>query len=592
MFKHYISDLCKSTRFARKPFKYVRINPMQNLKESIRQQILRVVKTNKLEVEESISLTHPDEQFGDFTTNFALMSKQKGKISAYVAAQDFARLLRNDGALMKYIERIEVAGPGFINFYLRSGIYIKELKNVLSRGGKYGSSTKNKGKKVVIDYSSPNIAKRFGIGHLRSTIIGQAIYNILKYSGWKTIGINHIGDWGTQFGKLIVSVRRWSDKPARELSVNELEKLYVRFHREAEQNPQLIEEARQAFKSLEDNKPEERDIWQQLVSSSLEEFGKLYDLLNVNIDFAYGESRYHSTLKLVTKDAIRKKVAKESAGALIVEFPNEQLPPALLRKSDGASTYFARDLAAIRFRKQKWNPDFYVYEVGSEQQLHFKQVFKGAELLGYGTRDQFVHISHGEIRADAGRMSTRKGNTIKLEEVIKRAIQKAESLAKDKSIAAQVGIGAIKYNDLKRTPSSSYVFNWDDVINLEGDSGPYLQYTYARGKSVLQKAERERDSSSRALNDYQLNREELGVVRWVTRFPEVVEAASERLDPSMVCHYLFDLAQKYNTFYSKHPVLVARTSEQRAFRLLLTRCAIQILKNGLDLLGIPVLDRM
>ncbi|MBI2309801.1 arginine--tRNA ligase [Candidatus Collierbacteria bacterium] len=551
--------------------------------------------------ETQVSLEHPAvEVHGDYSSNIALTlfpslrsaSRRSGNLkfsSPRQLAESIVDELSSNKELKKIVSKIEVASPGFINFILNEKLLIIGLEEILKEKNGYGSSNSAKGKTMVIDYSAPNIAKRFTIGHLRSTIIGQAIYNIYKFLGWKCIGDNHLGDWGTQFGKMIVAIRKWAGKSVDELTIDEMESLYVRFHQEAETNKELDEEARVAFKALEDGKKEERELWKKLVIRSMEEFQKIYDLLGVKIDEVYGESYYESMMPPIIDEAKKKGVAIESKGALIIPYPKDALPPSMLLKSDGGTTYLTRDLATIKFRKEKWNPDLMIYEVGSEQTLHFRQVFLAVELLGWAKRNQFFHIPHGLIRLKEGKISTRKGNAVKLEQVLTEAIDRAKKFNDDPEISKMVGIGAVKYNDLKHSPSTGYVFDWAEMINLDGNSGPYLQYTHARCRSVLNKAGV--FPSSFFPLPSSLNFEELSILRFIYRFPEVVMEAAKQYAPNLVCTFLYELAQRFNTFYNKHRILGDNAQRstfnaQLVFRLLLTSSVAQVLKNGLALLGI------
>jgi arginyl-tRNA synthetase len=581
--------------------------------------IKKAVKDLELTFSDEMHLEHPGElEHGDYATNVAMKLKSKrGKRKATTKnlkldnpreiAEDIVGELKKDKELGKVVEKSEVAGPGFINFWLKSDKLVKELGEINKKKENYGKGEWGKGKTAIVDYSAPNIAKRFSIGHLRSTIIGQAIYNLYKFSGWKVIGDNHLGDWGTQFGKMIVAIGKWAKKPTSKLSIDEMEKLYVEFHKKAEEDSDLDEEARQAFKALEEGSKEEYKIWEQLVKSSMREFQALYNLLGVKIDVAHGESFYEEIMPGVIEEAKKKEVARQSEGAWVIEFPGDSLPPAMLLKSDGATTYLTRDLATIKFRKEKWKPNLAIYEVGAEQKVHFEQVFWAAELLGIGKRSEFVHVPHGLIRLKEGKMSTRKGKVIKLEAVLEEAVKRAEEFNDDKAIAKAVGIGAVKYNDLRRAPTTGYVFNWDEVLNLDGNSGPYLQYTYARCRSVLRKSEVKNQKSKVSLEAGNFNNEETSVLRWIYRFPEVIEEAARSYSPNLVCNFLYELAQRYNTFYNSHSILGLSASriqntESRTqnetnqetidFRLLLTKATAQVLKNGLTLLGIEAPERM
>ncbi|PIY65596.1 arginine--tRNA ligase [Candidatus Shapirobacteria bacterium CG_4_10_14_0_8_um_filter_39_15] len=567
-------------------------------------------------------IEHPvDMEHGDYSTNVALKTRSEksfdsaqGKQEARSGnpmelANEIVNKIRSAG-MPEYISKIEVVQPGFINFWLSQEYLANQLEGVLKDKDGFGKLTIGKGKTVVIDYSSPNIAKPFGIGHLRSTVIGQAIYNLYNFCGWKTIGDNHLGDWGTQFGKLIYQIQNSKVKiplqGKQNLTIEKLEKLYVDFHKKVEKHPEIEDEARKYFQMLEAGDKEVRRIWQACVDLSLKEFNRIYDLLGIKIDYAFGESFYEDKMAEVIVDAKRKKLAVESQGALIISFDELNIPPGILLKSDGATMYFTRDLACVLYRQRRWNPDLYIYEVGSDQKLHFQQVFAGAVKLHYGKMNQFVHVAHGLIRFPEGKMSTRAGKTVHLDTVLDEAIKRATKIIKKSStgrgmtvkqqeqIAKAVGIGAVKYFDLKHQPETDIIYDWEKMFQLEGDSGPYLQYTFARTRSVLNKIKnkilniKNTDQILKIKNT--LNSEELGLLRTIYRFPEVIELAAENYSPNLICNFLFDLAQKYNNFYNIHRILGGGDSEE--FRLALTAATGQVLKNGLSLLGIDTPERM
>ena len=546
-----------------------------------------IAALQKASGEDKISLEFSEnDSFGDYTSNVAMVSGKK--------AEEIVEKLRNDKSLDNLVSKIETAGPGFINFFLSEEALLKELGEINEKKGKYGSSTLGKGKTVVVEYSSPNIAKRFGIGHLRSTVIGQALYNLYRALGYKTIGVNHLGDWGTQFGTLLYQIKdKGLDAP--KLSVDKLEELYVEFNQKAGERPELWDEARAQFKKLEEGDSQTRELWKGLVETSLREFERIYLLLGVKIDYAYGESFYKDYMPKVISILREKGLSKKSRGAEIVEFSG--LPPAMLVKSDGATTYFTRDLATILFRTGSWDPQIIIYEVGMEQTLHFRQVFEAAKLLGWAKDRQFVHIAHGLIRFEHGKMSTRKGDTIKLEEVLDEAILRARKIIdasetgrglseKEKEeVARAVGIGAIKYFDLSHHPATDIIFDWEKMFLLEGNSAAYLQYTVARTNSVLEKAGNKGSKES----NIKPNQEELILLRGLVRFPETVALAAETYSPNLICNYLFGLAQKYNNFYNKHRIL---DSDSLQFRLGLTRATGNVLKAGLIILGIDTPERM
>jgi len=548
------------------------------VEESLNQSLR--LKYNKLA---PVKVEHPEvEQHGDYATNVAMvLAKQHKKMPMEIASEIVANLPKID-----LIQKVEVVKPGFINFYLTDVALLKELKKIVKEGNKYGSSGQGKGKTVVIDYSSPNIAKRFNIGHLRSTIIGQVLYNLYKFSGWNVIGDNHLGDWGTQFGKLLYMITK---ENVSDLSIDKLEELYVEFHLRTEKDQALEQEARDWFRKLEEGDKQAKELWQKCVDISTTEFNRIYDLLNVRIDYAYGESFYEKIMPEVIKEAKEKQIAKESNGAWVIEIPDIKAP-LMLVKSDGATTYATRDLATLKFRKEQFHPVKVIYEVGAEQSLHFQQVFSAARLLGYLDKDtELIHTRHGLYRFKHGKMSTRKGQTVKLEKVLFEAISRAEKLG-SKETAEVVGIGAIKYFDLKHGVQSDIIFYLEKMFTLEGDSGPYLQYTYARAKSVLRNSEGEIITDNLPITE--LAPEELAILRYLYRFPEVIKVAAETYNPNAMCTYLFELAKRFNYFYHNLSILKAGSLQSKQFRLSLTNATSIVMKNGLALLGIEVLERM
>jgi arginyl-tRNA synthetase len=563
------------------------------------------------------------EEFGDYSTNVAMQivakaREQEGKRAGESkenknikqlpntnrtprqVAEEIIKKLQSDKEL-EVVEKIEVAGPGFINFWLSKDILLNNLIQIDKDNKKFGSSSVGKGKTVVIDYSSPNIAKRFSIGHLRSTIIGQALYNLYSFLGYKVIGDNHLGDWGTQFGKLIYMIKKENIK---DFSIDKLEELYVLFHKLTEdpaKNEDMENAARQWFKKLEDGDSKARSIWEKCVEVSMEEFDKIYALLDIKIDYAYGESSYEGEMKKMIKETNEGKLSGlvHSQGAWVMAF-KDLSAPLIFQKSDGATTYATRDLACIRFRVQKWDPDIIIYEVGAEQTLHFQQVFLAARNLGFVDNDvTLYHTKHGLYLAENGKkFKTRKGGTIKLEDILNEAIDMAKELGNEGDTAKEVGVGAIKYYDLMHGVQSDIVFNWKSIMNLEGNSGPYIQYAFARTQSVLEKSGVTKERKSRgglenfAIQDF--NNEELSLLRTFIHFPEVIAESAEKFSPNLLCNYLYNLAQKFNTFYNLHDILEQRTNnkEQSQFRLELTKATGQILKNGLDLLGIKAPEKM
>ncbi|MBU0998650.1 arginine--tRNA ligase [Patescibacteria group bacterium] len=558
------------------------------IKDLIVQALKKVSGSEKVEV----SIPENDS-FGDYSTNLAMiLSKKEGKKLIDIS-NNLIDKLQKDDSLKEYIEKIEFKS-GFINFWLKKDYLVHELKKIDLRKDEYGKQNLGDGKVVVIDYSAPNIAKRFSIGHLRSTIIGQAIYNLYEFLGYKVVGDNHWGDWGTQFGTLLAEIEI-KKASVDKLSIDDLEKMYVEFNKKQENDPKLHDKAKDWFKKLENGDSKAREIWKKIVVISIEEFNKVYDLLGVKIDYAYGESFYQDQMPEIIEELKRKKISKLSQGAQIVEF--KDMPPAMILKSDKTTTYFTRDLATVKYRIQNWNPDIFVYEVGSDQTLHFRQLFETVRKLGWIKNQELKHVGHGLYRFKEGKMSTRKGKTIKLEEILDLSIKKAkEIIGKSETsrglkeneindVSVKVGIGAIKYFDLMHQPASDIIFDWEKIFVLEGNSAPYLQYTCARTNSVLEKSDLKKENDA----NYKLNDEETAILRALIKFSNYILLAAKLYSPNLLCSYLFSLAQKYNTFYNKHKII---GGDNENFRVLLTKSVGQVLGNGLNLLGIEAPTRM
>ena len=543
--------------------------------QTVTASLIEAIK--KASGQKDIRLEAPQlNEHGDYSSNIAL--------TAGLNAQEIADQLSKNSTLKQFVSKIEVVKPGFINFFLSQEYLLQAANEVLEQKNKYGSSKLGENKTVLVEYSSPNIAKRFAIGHLRSTIIGQALYNLYKFSGYKVVSENHLGDWGTQFGTLLYQITNQNIKPDK-LDLDKLEELYVDFNQKAQGDLKLWDEAKAWFKKLEEGDDQARKIWAEVRESSLKEFEKIYRLLGVHFDNMHGESFYEDKIPEIIQMAKTKKLAKESQGALIVELKN--MPPGILVKSDGTSPYFTRDLAAIAFRVKSWKPDEIIYEVGSDQILHFRQVFAAAKLLGITKDTKLTHVAHGLIRFEDGKMSTRKGKTVKLEEVLEKAIEKAGKF--NSKVAEDVGLGAVKYFDLMHSPTSDIVFDWEKIFVLEGNSGPYLQYTLARIWSVLAKLKTQNSKFKVAAENLKLNEEEFSLLRSFAQFQGVISSAVKNYSPNLLCNYLFDLAQKYNAFYAKHQIL---NTQYQDSRLALTAATGQILINGLTILGIQAPSEM
>jgi arginyl-tRNA synthetase len=555
-------------------------------------QVEELIK-KALKIDDLQLIVPENESFGDYSTNAAMVkSKKEGKNPEDVA-REIIKKLQNEETLKDCIEKIEYKG-GFINFWISDDYLVRELKNVDLRKDEYGRDNLGQGKVVVIDYSAPNIAKRFSIGHLRSTIIGQALYNLYDFLGYKVIGDNHLGDWGTQFGSILAEIEL-EKKDVNNLSVDDLEKMYVSFNQKQEGDPKLHDKAKEWFKKLEDGDETARKLWKNIVDISLSEFNRIYDLLGVKIDYSYGESFYEDKMPEIINELRKKHISKESEGAQIVEFSN--MPPAMIVKSDKTTTYFTRDLATIKYRLENWNPEIFIYEVGSDQTLHFRQLFETVKKLGWINNKTLKHVAHGLYRFKEGKMSTRKGKTVKLEEILDLSIEKAKEIIKDSEtsrglkenevndISMKVGIGAIKYFDLSHQPGSDIIFDWEKIFVLEGNSAPYIQYTFARTNSLLEKAK----NMESKIDKFSLNEEEKAVLRSIYKFSYFVKLSAKTFSPNILCSYLFGLSQKYNSFYNKDKIIGGENLE---LRILLTKGVNRVLSNGLTLLGIETPEKM
>ena len=547
-------------------------------------------ETKKVEVSVATN-----EKFGDFQTNFAMMnSKIIGKNPRVIAQEVLDNLEENN-----VIEKLEIAGPGFINIFLKSE-YLGELLKK-SRTEEYDFSFLNREGDVIIDYSSPNIAKRMHIGHLRSTIIGDSIRRIYKYLGYHIVADNHIGDWGTQFGKLIIGYRRWLNKEAyKENPIEELERVYVEFSKLSETEPELEEKARLELKKLQDGDAENFALWKEFIKVSLDEYDKLYKRLGVHFDTYYGESFYHPIMQGVVEELVEKKLAVEDDGAKVVFFPEEDnLFPCIVQKKDGAFLYSTSDIATIKFRRETYNINKLIYLTDERQQDHFKQFFRITDMLGWNVEKH--HIWFGIMRFADGVFSTRKGNVIRLEQLLDEGKKRAYEIVQEKNpslseeekdkIAEIVGVGAIKYADLSQNRQSPIIFEWDKILTFEGNTAPYLQYSYARIQSILRKAESEGKNVDYSKEIKIEDKLERALADHITAFPMAVLKASETFKPNIIADYLFELSKKFNSFYNSCPIL-NQEDEILYSRALIAKITGETIKDGLSLLGIKTLDRM
>lgn len=548
------------------------------------------IETKKIEVSMATN-----EKFGDFQTNFAMMnSKIIGKNPRAIAQEIVDNLEPNN-----VIDKLEIAGPGFINIFLKSE-YLGELLKK-SRNEKYDFSFLNRDGDVIIDFSSPNIAKRMHIGHLRSTIIGDSVARIYRYLGYHLVADNHIGDWGTQFGKLIIGYRRWLNQEAyKENAIEELERVYVEFTKQSEEHPEFEEEARLELKKLQDGDEENYALWKEFIKVSLDEYEKLYKRLDVHFDTYYGESFYHPMMQGVVDELVEKGLAVEDDGAKVVFFPEEDnLFPCIVQKKDGAFLYSTSDIATIKFRRENYNVNKLIYLTDERQQDHFKQFFKITEMLGWDVEK--YHIWFGIMRFADGVFSTRKGNVIRLEQLLDEGKKRAYDIVNEKNpdlsaeekdqIAEVVGVGAIKYADLSQNRQSPIIFEWDKILSFEGNTAPYLQYSYARIQSILRKAAAEGKEIDYSKEIKIENKQERALADHIATFPMVVLKAAESFKPNIIADYLFELSKKFNSFYNSCPIL-NQEDDVLYSRGLIAKVAGETIKEGLSLLGIKTLDRM
>lgn len=544
----------------------------------------------------SLIVNPPDTTLGDYALPCFKFAKIM-RISPVAIAEKFASEFKTDEVITKV-----VAVNGYLNFTVNRTAFTKSVVDeILSKGEKYGSSDIGTGKTVCIDYSSINIAKPFHIGHLSTTVIGGALYRIFNFLGYKTVGINHLGDYGTQFGKLIYAYKTWGEKSAVEKGrIKELMRLYVQFHEQAEKDASLDEKAREYFKLIENGDKECVELFKWFKELTLKDVEKVYESLNIKFDSYAGESFYNDKMEPVIKELDDKGLLKESQGAKIVDLEDYGMPPCLILRSDGASLYATRDLAAAIYRKDTY--DFYkcLYVVAYQQNLHFKQFFKVLELMGRPWAKDMIHVAFGMVSLEEGTMSTRKGNVVFLEDVIAKCNEKAYAIINAKNpdlenkeeVAKAVGTGAVIFGALINSRIKDIVFSYDKALNFDGETGPYCQYTYARAASVLAKA----NLADAGIDEFELGTEEISLVEYdlvnvLSNFPETVAAAAEKYEPSLITRYAVDLASVFNKFYFDCKILSAE-GQVRNFRLALTKATRITLKNALGLLGIKTPEKM
>ena len=557
--------------------------------------VSEILKNNieELSLEEIIDLIEipPNKDMGDYAFPCFKLAKVFRK-SPNMIAEELSNKIETNDEISKVINM-----GGYVNFFVnKSSLAKKVIENVFSQKENYGKSNFGDGKTVVIDFSSPNIAKPFHIGHIRSTVIGNSLHKIYSSQGYKTERINHLGDYGTQFGKLIVAFKKWGNKEEVEKNpIKELLKLYVMFHDEAEKCPELEDEARAWFTKLENNDKEAKDLWQWFRDESLKEFSRVYDLLDIEFDSYAGESFYSDKMDKVIEKINEKGLLKQSQGTNIVDLEDFNMPPALITKNDGSTLYMTRDLAAAIYRKETYDFEKCIYVVGSQQTLHFQQLFKVLELMGF--EGNMVHTPFGMVSLEEGTMSTRKGRVVFLEDVLKQAIEKTKETMLSKNPNAQnideiskvVGVGAVVFQELSNSRIKDYIFSWERTLSFDGETGPYVQYTHARCCSVLRKADEEITSN---INYDLLNDEDsIEVLKIIDSFNKNILNALRKNEPHIITRFVLDLAQAFNKFYHDNPILV-KDLELKKARLALVSATRQTLENALALLGMKAPEKM
>ena len=568
---------------------------MKNFKQIIAKQISKTIEINAKELEGYIE-TPKDSKNGDYAFPCFRLAKELRKAPPTIANE-----IKEKIEPVEEIEKVEVAG-GYLNFFINKSTLAEEVLGEISKTEQYGKSIVGEGKNIVIDYSAPNIAKPFHIGHLRSTVIGGALYNIYKYLGYNVTGVNHLGDYGTQFGKLIEGYKMWSEEYDIEKDpINELTKIYIRINEACKNDEQILENCRNNFKKLEDGDSYCVEIWKKFRELSLQEFQKVYDLLGSKFDSWNGESFYSDKMPEVIDLLQKTGKLVESQGAKIIDLEDKGInTPCIIEKSNGSTTYATRDLAAILYRARTYDFDKALYVTSYEQVLHFKQVFEVAKLLGLDEKytNGLEHVSFGMVLLPEGKMSTREGNIIKLEELLNEAISRAKEIIEQKNpdlenkeeVAKKVGIGAVIFNDMSASRIKDEVFDWNTILNFQGETGPYIQYTYVRTKSVLEKAgylpKIENVKIDNLSDEYSMT-----ILKLIYNFEDILIQVTDKNEPSMLARYLIELAKAYSSFYNENKIIADDKDVQDA-RVYLTYAVSQVLKQGANLLGIEMPEKM
>ena len=568
---------------------------MIDFKDKIAEEISKVLELTKEDLKDYIEIPK-DTKMGDYALPCFKLAKEMKK-SPVIIANEIKEKIEMPN---QYISKIEAVN-GFLNIFINNEMLIENvLDEMESKKENYGSSNIGNGKNIIVEYSSPNIAKPFHVGHLRTTVIGRALYNMYKFLGYNTIGINHLGDWGTQFGKLIEGYKRFGNEyNLEENPIDKLTEIYVRINELCKEDESVLDDCRNNFKKLEDGDKYCIQIWQKFKDLSLKEFQRIYDVLGIHFDSNNGESFYSDKMQEVVDILRKNNKLVESQGAEIVDLEYKNMPPLMVTKSNGSTTYATRDLAAILYRARTYDFDKCIYVVAYEQNLHFKQAFEVAKFLDLDEKytNGLIHVPYGMVRLKTGKMSTREGTLIKLEDILKEAVTRAKAIIEEKNpniegkedIAKKVGIGAVIFNDLSNNIIKDEVFDWDIMLNFQGETGPYIQYMYVRTKSILEK---ENYTMNKELVDIsELEEHGIELIKQIYSFNDIVKQAVDKNEPSIISRYLIDVAKLYSSFYNDNKIIV-EDEKIKNTRLCLTYMVGNVLKIGTGLLGMEMPDRM
>ena len=569
---------------------------MINFKEEIAKIISNNTNINYVEIEQYIE-TPPNDEMGDYAFPCFRLAKELKKAPQIIAEDLKSKIEKNEDL----IEKINVAG-GYLNFYInKKCLIINTINEIEKEKDNYGKSNIGNGKTVLVEYSSPNIAKPFHIGHLRNTLIGHSLYNMYKYLGYNTISINHLGDYGTQFGKMIEGYKLWgSEYNIDENPIEELTKIYVRINELCKKDENVLERCRDNFKKLEDKDPYCVEIWNKFKELSLKEFNRIYDILGVKFDSLNGEAFYSDKMGEVVELLNESGKLVESEGAKIIDLEDKKLGVCMIKKSNDSSTYATRDLAAILYRARTYDFDKCLYVVAYEQNLHFKQIFEVAKLLGLDEKytNGLEHVSYGMVHLKDGKMSTREGNVVKVNELLNEAISRVEKIIEEKNPNMQdkkqnaqiIGIGAITFCNICTTIIKDQIFDWDSILNFSGETGPYIQYTYVRTNSIIQNIKELPKAEDVNIEKLE-NKEAVKIIKLIYNFQDIIKQSAMKNEPSILARYLIELSKAYSNYYNEYKILVDDLEERNA-RIHITYITGLVLKIGMNLLGIDMPNKM